>query len=66
MFLSSTPLNVYLSFRSQIVGLIAKKTLIKISAKYTNFADVFFPDLAPIFPEYTEINNHAIKLINSQ
>ena len=40
-------------------------TLTKVSNKYVNFADVFFPDLASKLPEHTEINDYAIKLVDS-
>ena len=67
--LSSTPLiafNVYLFRRPQISGLMAKEALTKIPAKYSDFADVFSPDLASELLEHTEINNYAIKLVNGQ
>ena len=34
-----------------------------ILPKYTNFVDAFSKNLAGKLSEYTEINNHAIKLI---
>lgn len=37
-----------------------------IPSKYADFANVFFPDLAAELLEHTEINNHAIKLIDSK
>ena len=58
--LSSTLLNA----RPQILGLIAEKAPTKVSAEYSNFADVFSPDLASELPKNIEINNHAIKLID--
>ena len=64
--LSSTPLDVHLSRRPQISGLIAKKTPTKVPNKYTDFADVFSPDLASELPEYTGINDHTIKLVDGQ
>ena len=67
--LSSIPLVTFLDDypfqRPQISGLIAEKAPIKGSAKYSDFADVFSPDLASKLPEYTEINDYAIKLIDS-
>ena len=63
---SSFPLNVYLSRRSPVSDLIAKKASIKVSAKYLDFADVFSPDLASELRKHTLINTHAIKLIDSQ
>ena len=60
---SSFLLNVHPFRRPQISGLIAKEASIKISAKYSDFADVFSPDLASKLPKYTRINDHAIKLV---
>ena len=60
--LSFIPLNT----RPQISGLIAEKALTKISAKYLDFTDIFFPDLASKLPKHTEINNHIIKLVDGQ
>ena len=65
-FLGSTPLNVYPSWRPQISGLIAKEVSTKVFDKYANFMNMFFPDLASKFFEHSGINNHAIKLVNSQ
>ena len=67
--LSSTPLaspNVYPSRRPQISGLIAKEAPTKVPAEYSDFADVFSPDLASELPEHTGINDHAIKLVEGQ
>ena len=67
--LSSTPLaflDVYPSWRPQISSLIAEKALTKVPAEYLDFADVFSPDLASELPKHTEINDHAIELINGQ
>ena len=64
--LSSTPLassNVHPSRRPQISGLIAEEALTKVSAKYSDFADVFSADLASKLPKYTEINDYAIELV---
>ena len=36
-----------------------------ISTEYSDFANVFSPKLALKLPEYTGINNHAIKLIDN-
>ena len=46
--------------------MIAEEAPTKASAKYSNFADVFFLDLASELPEHTGINNHAIKLVDGQ
>ena len=65
-FLSSISLNLYLFYKPQIADLIAKKASMKISAKYTDFADVFSPGLVSKLSKYTEIKNYAIKLVNGQ
>ena len=64
-FLTSSPLNVHPCSRPQIAGLIAKKAPTKVSVKYANFADMFFPDLASELSEYTRINDHTIELVNT-
>ena len=62
---SPLKLNVYPFWRSQMSSLIAQGALIKVSAKYSDFADVLSPVLASELSELTRINNHAIKLVNS-
>ena len=66
--LNSSPLelNVHPFRRSQISNLIAEEASTKVPAKYLDFADVFSPDLASELPEHTGINDHAIKLVDSQ
>ena len=64
--LGSTLLNVHLFRRPQISSLIAKKAFIKVSNKYTNFADVFSLDPAFKLSKYIEINDHAIKIVDGQ
>ena len=61
--LGSTPLNVYPFRRPQISGLIAEEVLTKVPVKYSDFADVFSPDLTSELPEHSRINNHVIKLV---
>ena len=65
---SSFPLkfNVHSSRRPQVSSLITEEASTKVSAKYLDFANVFFPDLASKLPEHTEINDHAIKLVDGQ
>ena len=63
---SSTPLNIHLSWRPQISGLITDEAPTKIPNKYADLADVFFPDLASEFPKHIGINNHVIKLVDGQ
>ena len=68
-FFSFTPLvslDVHPFRRPQISGLIAEETLTKVSAEYSDFADVFSSDLASELPEHTGINDHAIKLVKTQ
>ena len=62
---SSSPLklNIYLSRRFQIFGLIAKETPTKVSAEYLDFPNVFSLDLISKLPEHTRIMDHAIKLV---
>ena len=69
MSLNSTPLtnaNIYLFCKAQIAGLTTKKVLIKVSTKYANFTNMFPLNLASKLSKYTSINNHTIKLENSQ
>ena len=64
--LSSAPLvaslDVHPFRRPQISGLIAEEAPTKVSTAYSDFADVFSPDLATELPKHTEINTHAIDL----
>ena len=64
--LESPPLNVYPFWKPQISGLIAEEAPTKVLAEYSDFADVFSPDLAFELPEHTGINNYAIKLVEGQ
>ena len=68
--LNSSPLvaslDVHPFWKPQISGLITKEALIKVPAKYSDFADIFSSDLACDLPKYTGINNHAIELIDGQ
>ena len=59
-------LNVHPSHRPQVSGLIAKEALTKVLAKYSNFVDVFSPDLASELPKHTGINDYAIELVDGQ
>ena len=63
--LSYTPLNVHLFRRPHISDLIAKEAPTKVFDEYANFVDVFSPDLMAELPKHTEINDHAIKLVDS-
>ena len=46
--------------------MIAKKAPTKIPTKYSDFVDIFSPDLAFKLPKHTGINNHAIELVDGQ
>ena len=61
---SSSPLNVHPSRRPQVSGLIVEEAPTKVLAEYSDFADVFSPDLASELPEHTGINDHAIELVD--
>ena len=64
--LPSSSLDVHPFRRPQVSGLIAEEAPTKVLAKYSDFADVFSPDLASELFEHTGINNHAIKLVDGQ
>lgn len=68
MSLSSISLiaHVYPSRKPQIAGLITKEASTKIFVKYAGFANRFSPYMTFKLFEYIEINDHAIKLVNSQ
>ena len=66
MSLRSTPLDLHPFRKPQISSLIAEEASTKVPAKYSNFADVFSPDLAFELPKHTGINNHIIELVNGQ
>ena len=63
---SSSPLNVHPSRRPQISGLIIEEAPTMVPAEYSDFVDVFSPDLASELPEHTGINDHAIELVKGQ
>ena len=64
--LCSTTLSVHPFRRPQISGLITEEASTRIPDKYADFADIFSPDLAAKLPENIRINNHTIKLVDSQ
>ena len=70
MSLSFTPfvvsLDVHPSWRPQIFSLISKKALTKVSAEYSDFADIFSPNLATKLSKHTKINTHTIDLENDK
>ena len=59
-FLSlGSKMTIYPARKAQVALLLTKK--VTVLAKYLDFADVFLKKLAEILPEYTGINNYAIK-----
>lgn len=46
----------------QITALITDKTLVIISAKYSDFTNIFSKKSAMVLPKYTKINTHAMDL----
>ena len=65
-FSSTQEDDVHLSRRAQIAPLVANEAPTSIPTKYSDFADVFSPELASELPKYTGINDHAIKLVDNQ
>ena len=61
--LGSTPLNVHPFQSSWISSLIVKKASTKVPAKYSDFVDVFSPDLTSELLEHSGINDPAIELV---
>lgn len=58
--------SINLSRKTQIKTLIAKKTSTKILLEYPDYVNVFSSDLVIEFPEYTEITNYAIDLVEEK
>ena len=63
---SPLELDVHSSRKPQISGLITEETPTKVSAEYSNFVDIFSPNLASELLEHTGIKNHVIKLVDGQ
>lgn len=55
---------VYSLQKAEITHLKVDKAALKIPSKYTGFADIFSPKLAIESSKYTDINNHAIELMD--
>lgn len=55
-------MTIYLECKAQIALLKAKKALIFVLAKYSDFTNIFSEELVAILPEYTKINTYAINL----
>ena len=58
--------DVHLSRRAQIAALVTNKASTSIPNEYSDFADVFSPELALELPEHTSINDHAIELVDDR
>ena len=56
--------EIYLDKAAQIASLLTKE--VKISDKYSDFADVFSEEKALLLLERIELNEHAIDLENSK
>ena len=56
--------DVHPSCRAQIAALVANEAPTSIPTEYSDFADVFSPELASELPEHTGINDHAIELVD--
>ena len=63
---SQLELDVHPFRRPQISDLIAEEAPTKVPAKYSDYADLFSLDLASKLPKHTEINDHAIELVEGQ
>ena len=61
--LNLTP-GIYLDRAAQIASLLAEK--MRISDKYSDFADVFLKEKALVLPECTELNEDTINLENGK
>ena len=57
-------ITIHLAREAQIVLFITEK--VTVPAKYLDFADVFSKKLAEVLPERTDINKHAIKLVDGK
>ena len=56
--------DIYLFYRAQINALVANEAPTSIFIEYSDFANVFFRELALELLEHTEINDHTIKLVD--
>lgn len=64
--INTIKINIYLFWASQIGLLKINKVSITDSTKYSYHINVFLSKLAAKLPEYTSINNDAIKLKNGR
>ena len=58
--------DVHPSRRAQIATIVPNEASTSIPTEYSDFADLFFPELASELPKHTEINDYAIKLVDDQ
>lgn len=56
------PLLICPSREAKLELILVDKAPIEIFYEYSDYANVFSPNLSIGLPEYTRINNHAIKL----
>lgn len=59
-------MDIHLSIEAQSRALLVNETLIKVLAEYSNYIDVFSPNLLMELPEHTHMNVHAINLIKDK
>ena len=59
-------LDFYPYCRLQMSSWIVKEALTKVCVKYSDFADIFSPNLVSELLEQSEINYHPIKLVDGQ
>lgn len=60
---SLTSTNIHSFCTIQIALLIQNNTSIVVSSKYTDFANIFFPNLATKLLKQTGVNNYLINLV---
>ena len=58
--------DVYSFCRAQISALVANEASTSIPTEYSDFANVFSPELASELPKHTRINDHAIELVDNR
>ena len=56
--------DVHPSRKAQIAALVANEAPTSISTEYSDFADVFSPELAIELPEHTRINDHTTEFMD--
>lgn len=67
LYVAALPvMTIHASRKAQIKALIAKKALSKLPAEYSDYADVFSPDIAIKLPEHIGINNYLIDIMEEK